>query len=137
MIYRSIRLAALTFLVLGALLLAGCGPGKSEISVETSDFEFTPNSWPVRAGSEVTLTITNSGTQEHEWVILNLGEEVTLPFDEDDEDKVFWEAEIQPGQTQIFTFAAPEEPGDYTIVCGLPGHLEQGMQGVLQVWIPN
>ncbi len=70
-------------------------------------------------------------------MIVKPGEEITLPFDEDDESKVFWEAEVQPGETQTFTFTAPEEPGDYTIVCGLPAHLEQGMQGVLQVWIPH
>ena len=131
--HRSIRLAALTFLVFGGLFLAGCGPKSATLSAELTDFKFTPNAWEVPAGAEVTLTLTNNGTQDHEWVIINLGQEVTLPFDDDDVAKVYWEGEVTAGETQTYTFTAPTEPGDYTIVCGLPAHLEQGMMGTLRV----
>jgi len=130
---RTIRLAALTFLVVGALLLAGCGPKTATLAAELTDFKFTPDAWEVPAGAEVTLTLTNNGTQDHEWVIINLGDAVTIPFDDDDEAKVFWEGEAGPGETETFTFTAPTEAGDYTIVCGTPAHLEQGMQGILRV----
>lgn len=117
----------------GLLLLAACGGGPEKISVTTTDFKFEPTSWEVSAGKKVELTIINNGTLEHEWVIIKKGMQVTMPFDDDDEEKVFWEMEAQPGETKTETFTAPSEPGTYTIVCGTPGHLEQGMEGTLTV----
>jgi azurin len=37
------------------------------------------------------------------------------------------------GETVEVTFAAPEEPGDYTYVCTFPGHFLGGMKGTLTV----
>jgi len=123
------------FIVLvGVLALSACGAsGPEKISVTTTDFKFEPTSWTVSAGNEVELTLTNDGTLEHEWVIIKQGMEVTIPFDEDDEDKVYWEMEAQPGETNTETFTAPSEAGTYTVVCGIPAHLEQGMTGTLIV----
>jgi uncharacterized cupredoxin-like copper-binding protein len=116
------------------LILSACGPkGPEKISVSTSEFKFEPTSWTVSAGKEVELTLQNNGTLDHEWVIIKKGMEVTIPFDDDDEDKVFWEMEASPGETKTETFTAPSEPGTYTIVCGTPAHLEQGMTGTLTV----
>lgn len=118
----------------GLLVLAACGSsGPEKISVTTTDFKFDPMTWTVSAGNEVELTIKNEGTLEHEWVLIKKGMEVTMPFDADDEDKVFWEMEAASGETKTETFTAPSEPGTYTIVCGTAGHLEQGMQGTLTV----
>lgn len=118
----------------GLLVLAACGSsGPEKISVTTTDFKFDPMTWTVSAGNEVELTIKNEGALEHEWVLIKKGMEVTMPFDADDEDKVFWEMEAAPGETKTETFTAPSEPGTYTIVCGTAGHLEQGMQGTLTV----
>ena len=55
------------------------------------------------------------------------------PFDDDDEEKVFWEIEAGPGGTKTETFTAPSEAGTYAIVCGTPAHLEHGMSGTLIV----
>ncbi len=41
--------------------------------------------------------------------------------------------EAQPGATKTETFTAPSEPGTYTIVCGISGHLENGMEATLTV----
>jgi plastocyanin len=122
-------------LIVGALLfgLTACGGSSNTIAVTTTDFKFDAQSWTVSAGQEVTLTITNKGANEHEWVLLKMGTAVTPPFDADDEDKVFWEIEAQPGETKTETFTAPSEAGTYTIVCGISGHLEQGMQAALAV----
>ncbi len=115
------------------LLLAACSSGPEKISVTTTDFKFDPMTWTVSAGKQVELTIKNDGKLVHEWVIIKKGLEVTIPFDDDDEEKVFWELEAEPGETKVETFTAPSEPGSYTIVCGTVGHLEQGMAGTLIV----
>jgi len=65
--------------------------------------------------------------------LLKKGTSVTMPFDDDDEDKVFWEIEAEPGQTKTEAFTAPTEAGTYTVVCGTPAHLEQGMAATLVV----
>lgn len=85
------------------------------------------------SGQEVTLTIENRGVQEHEWVLLQPGTEVTMPFGEDDESKVFWEIEAIPGSTKKETFTAPMEAGTYKVVCGKPRHIERGMEAILVV----
>ncbi len=122
-------------MIVGALLfvLTACSGAGNTIAVTTTDFQFDPTTWSVSAGKPVKLTLTNKGTLEHEWVLLKKGTAVTVPFDVDDEDKVFWEIEAQPGETKTETFTAPGEPGTYTIVCGTPAHLESGMQATLEV----
>jgi plastocyanin len=118
----------------GLALLAACGPsGPEKISVTTTDFKFDPMTWTVSAGRDVELTIINQGALDHEWVLVKQGQEITIPFDADDEDKVLWEMEAGPGETKTGTFTAPSEAGTYTIVCGTAGHLEQGMNGTLTV----
>ena len=114
--------------------LAGCAnSGASNISVTTTDFKFAPTSWQANKGQSVSFTLKNTGKLQHEWVLLKKGTDVTMPFDEDDEDKVFWEIEAEPGETKSETFTAPADPGTYTVVCGTPAHLEQGMAATLVV----
>jgi plastocyanin len=128
------NIVILSIFVIGVMLLAACGPGGPEkISVTTTDFKFDPTSWTVTAGKQVELTLKNDGVLEHEWVIIKKGMQVTIPFDDDDEEKVYWEMEAAPGETKTETFTAPSEAGTYTIVCGTPAHLEQGMTGTLIV----
>jgi uncharacterized cupredoxin-like copper-binding protein len=119
--------------VLAVFLLTSCGPKKVEASVDMTDFKFTPDSLTVPAGSEVTLDLSNSGTLEHEYVIMVLDKQATLPFDADDEPNIYWEKELEKGESESVTFTAPAEPGNYQVVCGTAGHLEQGMQAELIV----
>ncbi len=106
---------------------------KMSIRVTATDFQFEPKGWTVDSGQKVSLTLINHGVQEHEWVILKQGREVVLPFDDDDEDKVFWEIEAGPGATKEEIFSAPQRPGIYSIVCGKPRHIERGMEATLIV----
>jgi uncharacterized cupredoxin-like copper-binding protein len=46
---------------------------------------------------------------------------------------IYWEHELDTGKTEIVIFTAPEEPGEYQMVCGIPEHLEQGMKGLMIV----
>lgn len=122
-----------TLLALLVLLLAACGPKQTTLEVVMSDFEFSPNAWEAPAGAEVKLEIKNEGTLEHEYVIMLLSKDATVPFDADDEPNIYWEHELAPGEEASVTFTAPAEPGIYNIVCGTAGHLEQGMRGTLTV----
>ncbi len=121
------------FVFVLALALSGCGPKKVTLNVNLKDFSFTPNSFEVPAGSEVTLNMTNDGTVTHEYVIMMLGKKVTTPFSDDDEPNIFWEHEVEKGASETVTFTAPKDPGEYQVVCGIPAHVEQGMVATLVV----
>lgn len=120
--------------ILAVFLLTACGgPQKIEADVDMTEFKFNPSSLTAPAGSEVTLNLSNSGTLEHEYVIMVLGKQATTPFDTDDEPNVYWEKELEKGASESVIFTAPTEPGTYQVVCGTAGHLEQGMQAELIV----
>jgi uncharacterized cupredoxin-like copper-binding protein len=121
-----------------SLGLAACATSvaqgaSKQLSVELTDFTFAPDTFTVPAGQEVTLNLKNTGKVEHEFVIIKLGQQVTMPFDDDDEAKVYWEVEVGAGESQSVKFTAPAEPGTYAVVCGQPQHIEAGMKGTLTV----
>lgn len=122
-------------LVLAVLLmLTGCTSNRTtEITVDMVEFMFTPAEYTIPAGSEISITLINSGAIEHEFVIMKYGTEVSLPFDDNDEGNIYWEHEVGPGVTETVTFTAPTDVGEYQIVCGIAGHLEAGMVGKLFV----
>lgn len=119
------------------LLLSACSSGPStEISASMEDFQFSPTEWTVAAGEEITVELTNDGSVEHEWVILqsgvNISSESELPETEEEllADFVYWEDEVEPGETKTVTFTAPPA-GEYQIVCAIEGHFDAGMEGTL------
>jgi iron uptake system component EfeO len=88
------------------------------VAVEAKDFQFTPSSLSVPAGS-VTFSIRNAGSQEHEFEVFK-------------GDQVVDEVEgIVPGLTRQATMTL--EAGDYTFLCKLNGHDQLGMKGTLTV----
>ena len=128
------RISIITMLALGTLLIAACGgPGTSEITVGMSEFSFTPSSSSVSAGSEVTVSLTNNGALEHDWVLMKAGYTVDSPFDESDQANVLAETSVGAGGSSTFSFTAPSDGGTYQVVCSVPGHLEGGMEGSLSV----
>ena len=124
-----------SFLVLALLLiLTACGSNKTILNVTATDTGYDSKTYTVPAGGEVTLNLTNSGAIEHEFAILKLGEHVTPPFGDKDEEKIFWELDgVEAGKTKSDTFTAPTEPGEYDVICGIPGHIELGMTATLIV----
>jgi uncharacterized cupredoxin-like copper-binding protein len=126
------------------LLLAACGGdgGSTDISAELKEFQFTPADWTIPAGEEITITITNGGSVDHEWVILKNGvtisSEADLPDTEEEllADFVYWEEEVTVGDTQTFTFTAPAA-GTYHIICAIEDHFDAGMEGELTVESPS
>ncbi|NWG35601.1 MAG: cupredoxin domain-containing protein [Chloroflexi bacterium] len=118
-----------------ALILAACGGGGSSttINVTMTDFHFEPMEFTVPAGEEITVNAVNNGAVEHEFVIFKLGTDAGEKFGDEDEENIYWEVEVMPGQSVTTTFTAPTEPGEYYVTCGIEGHLEAGMNAKLTV----
>lgn len=131
---RSYVFGFIVFLAIFLLTACSSGPQSVNQSVTMNEFTFVPAQISVPAGSQVNLTLVNDGTLEHEFVIIKQGMQVSAPFNEDqDEDKIYWENEVEAGESDTETFTAPQEPGEYQVICGIAGHLEQGMEGTLTV----
>jgi uncharacterized cupredoxin-like copper-binding protein len=124
-------------LVMVALILAACGGGgqggSTKINVTLTDFSFNPKSFTVPAGKEISFSGRNNGAVTHDFIILNKGADIGDSFGSEDQASVFWKTEIPAGSTNEETFTAPTEPGDYQIICGIPGHYQAGMVATLTV----
>lgn len=136
MMRKTRLLIALTAVV---LVLGACGDDDStdttanansqQIAASARSFAFTPASWTVASGTDVTLTVTNTSDTEHEWVIMKAPIASEGEFTEEG---VYWEVEAQAGATNSGTFTPPA-PGTYQVICGLEGHFAAGMVGELVV----
>jgi len=119
-----------------SLVLSSCaaaGRPSTTVNVTMTDFHFEPMQFMIPAGQEITVNATNNGAVEHEFVIFNLGTDAGDHFGDEDEENIYWEVEVQPGETVTETFTAPSALGDYSITCGIEGHLEAGMSAKLAV----
>lgn len=132
------KAAILAVTLLAVMILAACsggstgGSGGTTLNVTTTEFAFNPANVTVPAGATVTLNLNNTGTVEHTWVLLKQGVNVTTATGLD-QSSILFTSKVEPGKTATFTFTAPTTPGDYEIICDLPGHLEGGMKGTLTV----
>ena len=128
---KSLVLLMLSFV----LVFSACGrSGPSEkVSFTMTDFAFNPNEFHVQAGQEIHLTVTHNGTMEHNFIVMKYGTDAGEVFDEADRVNVFWEVALQPGDSETILFTAPEQPGTYQVICGMPGHLQSGMIGKMTV----
>jgi len=127
---------SLIFLLLMlALTLSACGgSGQStRIRFTMTDFMFEPNEFTVPAGNQITIQVTHNGTVEHNFIVMKHGTDAGEMFDEEDKANVFWEVDLQPGDSKTVVFTAPQQPGTYQIICGMAGHLQSGMVGKLIV----
>jgi uncharacterized cupredoxin-like copper-binding protein len=117
-----------------ALVLAACGGDETPtLRVSMSDFKFAPTHWQAPAGAQVTINAVNEGGADHEWLVVQRDQRIEAPFDEADRGLAYWGLKLKRSEQGEFTFTAPGEPGEYQIICSIPGHLELGMQGTLIV----
>jgi uncharacterized cupredoxin-like copper-binding protein len=130
---KKVLISTILVLVL-SLALTACGGNRVTLNVSATDSGYDSKVYTVPAGANVTLNLTNNGAVAHEFAILKLGEHVTPPFGEKDEDKILWELDgVDPNTTKSDTFTAPTQPGEYDVICGIPGHIEMGMVATLVV----
>ena len=138
---RSFLRIAATAATLG-LILSACASSSApatSIKVTMTEFSFVPNTFTVPAGQQIKISATNSGAVAHDFMIMKHGQELTghgMPGT-DSHAGAFWALEqIPPGESVQAEFTAPDEPGEYQIACGVPGHLDAGMVGKLVVVAP-
>lgn len=129
------------FGVLSTLIISSCGvagaSSSKSIDVTLTDFAFSPNTFTVPAGAQISLTAVNNGAASHSFLIIKKGIQLKGPFTDSNKSDVFWGTDqIASGTSLQATFIAPGEPGQYQIVCGVPGHLELGMLATLIVVNP-
>lgn len=128
------KIFVLLLLILASALTACGGSGSStKINFRMTDFAFSPNEFTIPAGGQITLHATHDGTVEHNFIVMKHGTDAGEMFDEADKANVFWEVDLQPGDSKTIVFTAPEQPGTYQIICGMVGHLQSGMVGKLIV----
>ncbi len=145
-----------------SLVFTGCGQ-KNETTAAApavaSVIEFTANDsmkfnltrFEVKAGQEVTISLTNMGNMPkaamaHNWILLQKSADP----------KAFADAAVMaaatdyipaalagqiiahtkmlgPKQSEEVKFMAPSEPGEYPFLCSFPAHFLSGMKGVMVV----
>jgi azurin len=146
-----------------SLLLAGCGQknesaaapaatANSAVELTANDsMKFNLTRFEVKAGQEVTLSLTNMGNMPkaamaHNWVLLKKGADPKAFADAAVmaaatdylppalADQVIAHTKLLgPKQTDEIKFTAPTEPGEYPFVCSFPAHFVAGMTGVMVV----
>lgn len=90
------------------------------VDVELGDFVIRPEQSQFEAGQAYLLNVTNVHTTVHN---LYLG----LPQEEAGEDQILTSTrDLQPGESAQILFI-PEETGQFTMWCDVPGHYQGGM----------
>lgn len=133
-----------TFLI--ALLVAGgCArppvqrpAGVREVEVTGRDFQFEPGTIELQAGVPVRLVFRNAGTVSHDLQILDMPADIRGKSQQHAEhgktgaNGAVHVGTDRPGQTATIEFV-PTQPGEYKVICSVPGHAEAGMEGKVVV----
>ena len=127
------KIRSLLFLLTLVLQLTACNNSPTTINVTLSDYRYTPSTFTVPAGKEITLNLMNEGFVSHMFIIFKLGTDAGEKFGPEDEENIYWKVELLPGKSATAKFTAPIEPGEYYVTCGLGEHHEVGMAGKLIV----
>lgn len=137
-------LKRILFILFSFVLLTACASQSSQsakdITVEMTDFAYTPASITVPAGEPVTLTLKNTGNIEHDFVVEKI--DATTKVIEDsgsdahhahgEEQNYDLHVSANAGDTSVIQLTVTE-PGTYQVFCSVEGHKEAGMIGELIV----
>jgi uncharacterized cupredoxin-like copper-binding protein len=141
-------------MIAASLTVAACGSGEDAapakgsktISVSMTDNEFTPNSFDVTAGEEVTFEFTNDGTVDHEAILGTEAEQADHESEMAGGDSGDGGMEgmdhgggsdtealtVAPGETGTLTETF-DSAGTVILGCHEPGHYEAGMKATINV----
>ncbi len=106
------------------------------MTIELSEFAFTPNDIPLKAGQPYIVTVVNKGAVKHEFTAGDFFGSVAFRKAEDASAEFKapapHEVEVFAGKT-IELYLIPTKAGTYKLVCEIKGHLEAGMFGTITV----
>ena len=140
-------------LIFSLVCLAITSHAAKKITITGNDtMQFDTKEFTVKAGEKVELELKNIGklpklAMGHNLVILKkgisalkfgqkimgLGASATNALPEGSMDDVVAATKLLgPAESDVITFTAPEEPGDYQYLCSFPGHFAM-MRGVMVV----
>lgn len=91
--------------------------GVREITVEGSEFSFSPSSITLSKGEKIRIIFRNKGGAPHNFVVESLGVATKT---------------IPPGGTDTVEFVA-DKSGSFTFYCAVGNHRQLGMEGKLNV----
>lgn len=89
--------------------------GEASASIDAEDISFSTDQLTLKPGD--TLTFTNNGQLEHDFVVDELD---ILEL-------------LQSGESTTITIPDDAEPGEYKFYCSIPGHEASGMFGTLTI----
>ncbi len=126
-----------------AVLLTACASTSAvpstKIAIDLQDFVFAPASITIPANQPVTFTFTNSGSQEHDFVIekisvtdVKMEGSMEHHMMSDSASEYDLHIATPAGSTSELSFVAAQA-GTYKIFCSVPGHKDAGMVGELVV----
>jgi uncharacterized cupredoxin-like copper-binding protein len=136
---RNALLIVASLILLSACSAAPSGPA-TEVTVEMSDFAYSPASITVPAGQPVTFTVKNIGNIEHDFVVEKIDATTNLVQDSGSEahhahgQEKNYDLHVSAGagETSVFQLTVAE-PGTYKVFCSVEGHEAAGMVGELIV----
>jgi Cu+-exporting ATPase len=88
-----------------------------QLDITARNLRFEPADVSVRAGEWAALEFTNADPVVHDWMVVDVPN---------------LDVVARPGQTATLKFVL-DTPGEYMIMCSIPGHAEAGMVGTLTV----
>ena len=134
---RVLTVAAATvalFVTVGVFTAFGSGFHRQGTTVQVVETEMRTSFKPsVVVAGPVTFIVRNSGTVEHELVLVRgAGKLQVKSFKAIEAGRDLGEVEeILPGKSKRFTVTLT--PGKYTLLCNISGHYQLGMHSVLTV----
>jgi uncharacterized cupredoxin-like copper-binding protein len=112
----AVAAAVVGVLALGGILFLPISDEDPEvIEVSMVEYAFDPAGAQAAPGQD--LAISNDGDLPHSYVIVDLGKGV----------------ELQPGEERTIQLPSDAELGTYRVICDIPGHIDAGMVGTIEL----
>jgi uncharacterized cupredoxin-like copper-binding protein len=129
-LFSAIFVVALLVTMLGVVAARGSGRG-STVAVSEKEMAISVKPAVVAAG-RVTFVVRNTGTIEHEMVVVRGAKKLKVKGFEAEETVSPGEVEgVKPDKAKRLTLNL--KPGKYLLICNIPGHYMLGMSTVLTV----